>query len=68
LQQTFVARFRGRRVIALPSSPQRLQRSRNRLPLWIVGFIENILSGDLLGRIEWLTKNQDATRLDPRSH
>src|SRR5205823_12304836 len=44
LQQTFVARFRGRRVIALPSSPQRLQRSRNRLPLWIVGFIENILS------------------------
>src|SRR5947207_1702438 len=51
LQQDFVARFQGRvpRHRAAERSvlrPQR-QRSRNRLPLWIVWFIENILSGVL---------------------
>src|SRR5256885_4054402 len=72
LQQTFVARFQGRvpRHRAAERSvlcPQR-QRSRNRLAALDCLVHPKYLVWRFARAIEWLTKNQDATRLDPRSH
>src|SRR5206468_1705896 len=69
LQQDFVARFQGRvpRHRAAERSVLCPQRSQPAAALDCLVH-RKYLVWRFARAIEWLTKNQDATRLDPRSH